>query len=94
MMNKQNILASHDAKSAYETYMYMIWVAITQVSKYLYMYKAKQKNMCVYCYMLKKIRFDRSKIIFCFSFIFYNSTNVEWHLECISTLQEWHLSHF
>ena len=50
--------------------------------------------MCVYCHMLKKIRVGRSEIIFLVNFIFYNWIDVGWHLECISTFEEWHLSHF
>ena len=53
-----------------------------------------KKNMCVYCHMLKKIRVGRSEIISFFSFIFYNWIHVGWHLECISTLEEWHLTRF
>ena len=46
--------------------------------------------MCVYCHMLKKITVGRSDIIF----IFYNWIDVGWHLECISTLEERHFTHF
>ena len=34
-------------------------------------YKAKKKNMCVYCHMLKKIRVGRSEINFFFSLFFF-----------------------
>ena len=51
--------------------------------------------MCVYGHMLKKIRVGRSEIIFLkFFFIFYNCIDVGWHLECISSFGEWHLTHF
>ena len=52
--------------------------------------------MCVYRHMLKKIRVGRSVIILTFflNFIFYNLIDVGWHLERISTLEEWNLTRF
>ena len=53
----------------------------------------QKKNMCVYCHMLKKIRDGRSDFFF-FLIIFYNWNDVGWHLDCISTCKEWHLTSF
>ena len=50
--------------------------------------------MCVYCHMLKKIKVGRSEILFFFFFIFYYWIDVGWHLEFISTLEEWHSTRF
>ena len=44
--------------------------------------------------MLKKIRVGRSEMIFFFNFIFYYRIDVGWHLEFISTLEEWHSNRF
>ena len=54
----------------------------------------KKKNMCVYCHMLKKIKVGRSEIYIFFNFIFYNWIDIGWYLECISTLEEWHVTCF
>ena len=51
----------------------------------------KQIVFTVTCWI--KIRVGLSEIIFLIIF-FYNRIHVEWHLEYISTLEEWHLTCF
>ena len=46
-------------------YVYIIKISSRDI------YKAKKKNMCVSCYMSKKIRVGRSLLIFFFLFIFF-----------------------
>ena len=38
--------------------------SFVEISAIPIFHKAKKKNMCVYCHMLKKIRVGRSEIIF------------------------------
>ena len=44
--------------------------------------------------MLKKIRVGRSEIIFFLILFFITGLILELHLECISTLEKCHLTHF
>ena len=45
------------------------WASIMKLAVSLY--EAKKKNMCVSCYISKKIRVGRSLLIFFFFFNFY-----------------------
>ena len=55
----------------------------------------RPEKMCVYCHMLKKIRVGRSEIFFFLILFFITKLNYWWwHLECITTLEEWHLTLF
>ena len=51
----------------------------------------KKKYMCLLSHA-EKIRVGQSEIFF--KFIFYNWIDVGCDLECISTLEEWHLTRF